>query len=213
MVRLLLTYLALICSFFCLAQQEIPVNKYDTITSYDINNRFTGNDPKLNHFRIISAYSQMDFLNTDKSPAYKHMESNHRYGFLVGFEVFFRYFKFGGRYTQDVFELNNLNLLPTQPNRSREYTVVGGEGLFDFMLMPQVKYVSLFAGGGFSFQSIEGLNNNEAEPIKIQEPIWNIGIDLFLGRGFKFFGEYVQTFDNDSENAYNRLNGGFGFTF
>ena len=210
MVQRLLLLLFLFTQCFLLAQNQIPVNKYDTIQAYDVNNKFTGTDPDLHHFRIIAAYSQMTFSNDSLSTGILTQNLEQKYGFTAGFELFFKYFKFGGRYTRNVFEI--INPLTINSDELEEITVNGGEGLFDIMLMPQIKHLSLYAGGGYTFQ-MSDFEGENGEKLEIQEPIWNVGIDLFVGRGFKFFGEYVQTFDNTSNNAYRRLNGGFGFTF
>ncbi len=208
-MKKMITFSFILFGILGYSQDEIPVLKYtEDVTMYNTSESFA------NNVFVTAGYSYLNFLNKRFNENIIKEKLKRDFSFFLGFDFSTKYYKFGVFYSNNKFKVLDSYQYTIAKDSEEENLQIGVsnfEGKIDLMLLPQVKFMSLFVGGGYRYCMIDS-NNEEKAKKNFGQPIWEAGIDIFITSKFKIFGSYVQSFDNKSVNAINRVDIGIGYS-
>ncbi len=208
-MKKIITFSFILLGILGYAQDEIPVLKYTKdATMYNTSEDFA------NSTFLTAGYSYLNFLNKRFNENLINEKLKRDFSFFIGLDFSSKYYKLGVSYSNSKFKVLDSYRYKMAKDSEEDNLQIGVstfEGKADLMLLPQVKFMSLFVGVGYSYFMIDS-NNQEKAKKNFGQPIWEAGIDIFISSKFKIYSSYVQSFDHKSENAVNRVNIGIGYS-
>lgn len=206
-MKKIITILLVLFVFSGYSQNEIPVHKYYSSSLYKTPNEF------VNSIFLLGGYPYTNFLNKRFNDNLNNENLTRDFCFFLGLEGSSKYFKWSVGTSISTFKVADTFHYTKAQDDEEDLSINTSSynAKLDLMLLPQVSFMSLFIGGGVEYYLIDANTEEKAEK-SFLNPIWEVGIDIFITKNLKIYASYVQSIDNKNSNASSSINGGIGYS-